>query len=64
MITFAVILPSPDSCLNHKLKWAQANKRLRRDEPLCLQDEVQLLYSYNLQVDDSSSDDSDHECRG
>lgn len=42
---------------NRKLKWGAPSKRMRRHEPLCLGEEVQQLYSYNLAVDDSSSDD-------
>jgi hypothetical protein len=45
--------------VNRKLKWAAPNKRLRRREPLLLADEVRALYSYDIAVDDSSSDESE-----
>ena len=42
-----------------KLKgWSLPNKRMREDEPMELAEEVQLLYSYGLEIDDSSSSSS------
>mmetsp|Transcript_29501 Transcript_29501/g.75754 ORF Transcript_29501/g.75754 Transcript_29501/m.75754 type:complete len:298 (+) Transcript_29501:422-1315(+) len=45
--------------VNSKLKWAQPNKRMRRREPLLLEEEVRSLYTYDIAVDDSSSEDSE-----
>ena len=46
--------------LDRKLKWDQpVNKRARAQEPLVLGKECRQLYTYDIGVDASSSDDSD-----
>eukprot|EP00976_Prorocentrum_cordatum_P061847 1176475-Prorocentrum_minimum.AAC.5 len=43
--------------LDKKQKWDAPNKRSREGEPLALGKEVRQLYTYNIEVDASSSDD-------